>query len=98
MDRDESLENCARRYRPVAAPEVTVTLTWTLVQQHWKPPPPSPVESFACMRRMYSPAVANVAFAVTLPVSLSIFGFAGSMVTLGVEPLAAGPRNMLHLI
>src|SRR5713101_5186574 len=68
---------------------------WTLVQQHWNPPPPSPVESFACMRRMYSPGAANVAFVVTLPVSLSIFGLAGSMVTV---PPGAGPRKRLHLM
>lgn len=24
----------------------TVTFTWALVQQHWKPPPPSPETSF----------------------------------------------------
>jgi uncharacterized membrane protein len=30
---------------------LTVTPTWTLVQQHWKPLPPSPVASFACNRR-----------------------------------------------
>src|SRR4051794_2913110 len=44
------------------------------------------------MRRMYSPGAANVAFVVTLPVSLSIFGLAGSKVT------PAAPRNTLHLI
>ena len=38
---------------------MTVTPTWTLVQQHWKPPPPSPVASLACSRRMYSPGAAK---------------------------------------
>src|SRR5438105_3775211 len=80
-----------RLYKPAVLRGVTVTLMWTLVQQHWNPPPPSPVESFACMRRMYSPGAVNVALVVTLPLSLSIFGFDGSIVT------AAGPRNRLHL-
>src|ERR1043166_5871991 len=43
------------------------------------------------MRRTYSPGASNVALVVTLPVSLSIFGFDGSIFT------AAGPRNRLHL-
>jgi hypothetical protein len=30
---------------------LTVTATWAFVQQHWKPPPPSPEESLACRRR-----------------------------------------------
>src|SRR4249919_191652 len=35
---------------PAAA--FTLTATSTFVQQHWKPPPPSPEESLACSRRM----------------------------------------------
>src|SRR4029078_2965425 len=43
-----------------------VTLTWALVQQHWKPPPPSPDSSFACTLNMYSPAALNVAVVLTI--------------------------------
>src|SRR2546429_2560227 len=81
------------RQSPALARGVTLTLTWTLVQQHWKPPPPSPVESFACIRRMYSPGAANVALVVTLPLVLSIFGFGGSKVA-----APPGDRKTLHLI
>src|SRR5579864_758073 len=48
------------------------------------------------MRRMYSPGAANVAFVVTLPVALSIFGFAGSNVTPVPVVPDAGDRNTLH--
>ena len=34
-----------------AAAAFTFTATWALVQQHWKPPPPSPDESLAWRRR-----------------------------------------------
>src|SRR5438128_6111638 len=70
---------------------LTLTLTWTFVQQHWKPPPPSPDESLACRRRRYSPGVVKVAVVVALPPSAALTaGLAGSNVT------AAGPRNRLQ--
>ncbi len=54
----------------------TLTATCALVQQHWKPPPPSPVESLPCTRRMYSPGALNVAVVVALPPSsTATFGF-----------------------
>src|SRR6185436_8397284 len=75
-----------------AAPsQFTVTLTCTFVQQHWKPPPPSPDESLACRRRIYSPAVLKVAIVVAFPPSAALTaGLAGSNVT------GAGPRNRLQ--
>ena len=48
----------------VADRTVTVTLTWALDQQHWKPPPPAPVESLPSTRRMYSPGALKVAFPI----------------------------------
>src|SRR5437667_1522197 len=70
-------------------PGLTETATCTLVQQHWKPPPPSPDASFACRRSTYSPGALNVAVAVVLPLlARSTAGFALSNVT------GAGPRNI----
>src|SRR5262245_45616765 len=60
-----------------------------LVQQHWNPPPPSPVVSFDWARRMYSPGAANFAVVAALP-SASGVGLAFSNVT------APGPRNLLQ--
>ena len=56
---------------------LTVTFTCALVQQHWKPPPPSPEMSFACARRMYSPGAREGRRRRRLAVgALSIAGFA----------------------
>src|SRR2546421_7125154 len=80
----------ARRY---SVPPVTLTFTYAFDQQHWNPPPPSPVESFTCTRSVYSPAVPNVALVVFFPpLSLSIGGPAGSNFT--VAP--AGWRYTAH--
>src|ERR1700730_17412102 len=71
---------------------LTFTSTCALVQQHWNPAPPSPLESFACSRNRYSPGALKVAVVVFLPpFSLSTLGLNGSNFT------AAGPRNRLHL-
>src|SRR5947207_4884788 len=71
---------------------LTVALTWALVQQHWKPPPPSPDMSFACARRMYSPGAVKVAVVVVLPsAALSISGFGLLKLT------SAGPRCRVHV-
>src|SRR5205807_5044311 len=68
---------------------LTETATCTLVQQHWKPPPPSPDASFACRRSTYSPGALKVAVAAVLPLlARSTLGFGLSNVT------AAGPRNI----
>src|SRR5262245_42787275 len=48
----------------VARAGVTVTFRIPLVQQHWKPPPPSPDESLATTRSQYSPGSENVAVVV----------------------------------
>src|SRR5947199_333187 len=85
-----STHRCPLVYFPLAA-GVTLTLTWTFVQQHWKPPPPSPDESLACRRRTYSPGVVNMTVVVALPPSAALtVGLAGSNAT------AAGPRNTLQ--
>src|SRR5207249_10518699 len=74
-------------------PPVTLTFTYAFDQQHWNPPPPSPVESFTCTRSVYSPAVPNVALVVFFPpLSLSMGGPAGSNFT--VAP--AGWRYTAH--
>src|SRR5206468_3556702 len=77
-----------RRYRPpVPGAGFTETATCTFVQQHWKPPPPSPVESFPWTRRTYSPGALNVAVVDAFPsASLSMDGLTFSNFT------AAGPR------
>src|SRR5437667_1301838 len=70
-------------------PGLTETATCTLVQQHWKPPPPSPDASFDCRRSTYSPGALKVAVAAVLPLlARSTLGFALSNVT------GAGPRNI----
>lgn len=46
---DAMQEPAARNYFAIAA--LTLTATCALVQQHWKPPPPSPDESLAWTRR-----------------------------------------------
>src|SRR5262249_54544785 len=56
----------------------TVTLTCSVDQQHWNPPPPAPVESLLSSRRMYSPGALNVALLVAFPSFPSIFGLAAS--------------------
>src|SRR5690606_20747426 len=70
-------------------PPVTFTFTCALVQQHWKPPPPSPDRSLACTRTMYSPGAENVAVVENLP-SASGRGRGSSNV---IEP---GPRCLLR--
>ena len=76
----------------------TDTLTSALVQQHRKPPPPLPVQSFATRYRVYSPGSLKVAVVFALPANAAaespVFfdpGFAGSKVT---EP---GPRYLLQV-
>src|SRR5262245_8570467 len=71
----------------------TLTATCALVQQHWKPPPPSPVESLPWTRRIYSPGALNVAVVVALPPSsIATFGFWFSNFT------APGPRNIVQVM
>src|SRR6266487_1387074 len=73
-------------------PYLTLTATCALVQQHWNPPPPSPVESLPCTRRMYSPGALKVAVVLALPPSsIAIFGLGFSNFT------APGPRNIVHV-
>src|SRR5262245_45819918 len=80
-----------RSYCPDGCAAFTVTFTCAFVQQHWKPPPPSPVASFPCARRTYSPGSLNVTLVDALPPALrSIVGRAASIFT------AAGPRKRLH--
>src|SRR5262245_21213609 len=71
----------------------TVTPICRLVQQHWSPPPPAPVESFPSMRSTYSPGAENVALTVDLPLAaLSIDGRTLSNFT------SPGPRYFDQLI
>ncbi len=70
---------------------MTVTFTWTLVQQHWEPPPPSPEVSFSCARSTYSPGSVNVAVVVAFPSALAISGLALPKLT------GPGPRNLLQV-
>src|SRR6266542_2534807 len=74
-------------------PYLTLTAMCALVQQHWNPPPPSPVESLPCTRRTYSPGALKVAAVVALPPSsTATVGLGFSNFT---EP---GPRNIVHVI
>src|SRR5581483_3185479 len=77
----------------------TLTLTWALLQQHWKPRPPSPDQSLACTRRMYSPFSLNVAEVAARPVNFVYSGPLKSAVSTAVLSFAnvtePGPRNLL---
>src|SRR5689334_22743346 len=71
-----------------------------LVQQHWNPRPPSPDQSLATTRRMYSPGSLNVAVVDARPVKTAVVE-PGSVVlaTAGValeKVTVPGPRNLLH--
>src|SRR5262245_15369015 len=70
---------------------ITVTLTWTLVQQHWKPPPPSPLASLDWARKMYSPGALNFAVVDVFPSLGSTVGLSLSKVT------APAPLNILQI-
>src|SRR5262245_1622831 len=71
---------------------VTVTLTWRFVQQHWNPPPPSPLASLAWRRMLYSPGALNFAVVDAFPSSMATAGRAFSNVT---DP---GPLNLLQVM
>src|SRR5437773_2688532 len=71
----------------------TVTATCAVDQQHWNPPPPAPVESFASTRRVESPGALNVALVDALPsCAVSMGGLAASNFT------SPGPRNFVQVM
>src|SRR5215471_15471845 len=80
--------------------DFTETLTMALVQQHWKPRPPSPDQSLATTRKMYSPGSLKVADVRAFPVNFVDGGAANSAFSTigrGLENLTApGPRSMLQ--
>src|ERR1043166_1526008 len=77
------------------------TFTCAFDQQHWKPRPPSPVQSLASTFSTYSPGSLNVAVVDDLPLNtgfgapctgaLSMEGRSFAKVT------SPGPRNLLHV-
>src|SRR3954452_3472296 len=69
-----------------------VTPTCAFDQQHWKPPPPTPVLSLPSTRKMSSPGALNVALLTVLPsAARSIDGLLLSNLT------SPGPRNFVHV-
>src|SRR4030095_15242463 len=85
----------------------TFTFTCRFVQQHWSPPPPSPLASFNCARRTHSPGSVKVAVVVAFPVKSpgfsNIFGVSASTTTIGVGGANVtapvdGPRRLTPCI
>src|SRR6185436_11857609 len=57
-------------FPPVLAALITA-LIYAVVQQHWKPPPPTPDESLPSTRMRYSPGSEKVAVVLTISFSMA---------------------------
>src|SRR5215470_14740566 len=81
---------------------LTVTLTCALVQQHWKPRPPSPDQSLAVTSRIYSPGSLKVAVVLNRAVTVVPGGAGNSAFSSGGLSLpnitSPGPRNFDQVI
>src|ERR1700730_13648286 len=80
---------------------LTETFTCAVDQQHWKPRPPSPVQSLAVTCNTYSPGSLNVAVVDAFPLNTGLGAprtSAFSMVGRSLEKLTSpGPRNLLQV-
>src|SRR6187455_1001787 len=79
-----------RCYLPPVLAGLITALMYAVVQQHWKPPPPTPDESLPSMRMMYSPGSEKVA--VVLTRSFSIVG------VLSANLISPGPRYFVSVV
>src|SRR5215468_8035131 len=100
----EIIRNARIVFRMACLPSygLTVTFTCALVQQHWKPRPPSPDQSLAVTSRMYSPGSLNVALVLNFAATVLPGGALNSTFSSGGFSLekvtVPGPRNMAQVI